>query len=677
VTGVLAGVTVVAIEQAVAAPLATRHLADLGARVIKVERPGPGDFARSYDRTVNGQSSYFVWLNRGKESIALDLKDSAGLSIARQLIATADVLIQNLVPGAMARLGLDLAGLRLAHPRLITCSVSGYGPDGPYRDRKAYDLLIQADAGLLEVTGTGPQRAKAGISVADIATGVYAFSSVLAALYARRASGQGSDLHIAMIDALGEWMSQPYYYSAYGGKPPERTGSRHATIAPYGPFRVAGNEEVFLAVQNDREWVRLCADVLGQPGLAADPRFADNPRRVAHAGELQAVIETALRGMTSAQARDRLEAAGIANTAVGSPAGLETHPQLVARRRWARVATPGGPVRALRSPLLPDGGPETAGEVPGVGQHTERIIAELAARPGGPSGGSGPGRTEVLSEVPALALAGVLGVPAPPPHEGGLALPLLWHWLYLLDRPAQHELGSDGHARRDLPPADELTARMFAGGRVRAHGPLVTGRLTTGTHAVVKDVVKDGRSGPLRFVTHRYRYQQDGRVLIEEERDIVYRKPGRAPAQDGTAMEIPREPGEAGRIELETTPALLFRFSALTYNAHRIHYDRDFARGQGYPGLVVHGPLQAIAMAGAARGQLPADRPVTFEYRFAAPLFEEQGLIATATLEAGGIATRVRDRTGRTTATGRLLPLAWRGKAGGREEPPYVLDKRT
>jgi crotonobetainyl-CoA:carnitine CoA-transferase CaiB-like acyl-CoA transferase/hydroxyacyl-ACP dehydratase HTD2-like protein with hotdog domain len=657
VTGVLAGVTVVAIEQAVAAPLATRHLADLGARVIKVERPGPGDFARSYDQTVHGQASYFVWLNRGKESIALDLKDPAHAGVARQLIATADVLVQNLVPGAMARLGLDLAGLRRAHPRLITCSISGYGPDGPYRDRKAYDLLIQADAGLLEVTGTGPQRAKAGISVADIATGVYAFSSVLAALYARRASGQGSDLHIAMIDALGEWMSQPYYYSAYGGRPPERTGSRHATIAPYGPFRVAGNEEVFLAVQNDREWVRLCAEVLGQPALAADPRFADNPRRVAHTGELQAVIETALRGMTSAQARDRLEAAGIANTAVGSPAGLERHPQLVARRRWDRVATPGGPVRALRSPLLPDGGPEVAGEVPEVGQHTERILAELADGQGGPPE---DGQAEVLSEVPALALAGVLGVPAPPPYAGGLALPLLWHWLYLLDRPAQHELGTDGHVRRELPPADELTARMFAGGRVRAHGPLVTGQLTTRTHSVVRDVVKEGLSGPLRFVTHRYRYEQGGRVLIEEERDIVYRKPARAPAQGGAAgaREVPREPGEVGRLELDTTSVLLFRFSALTYNAHRIHYDRDFARDtEGYPGLVVHGPLQAIAMAEAARGQMPADQPMTFEYRFAVPLFEDQGLIATATAGADGIATRVRDRTGRTTATGRLQPL--------------------
>ncbi|MBV9444327.1 MAG: CoA transferase [Streptosporangiaceae bacterium] len=670
--GALSGVTVVAIEQAVAAPLATRHLADLGARVIKVERPGQGDFARGYDRTVNGQASYFVWLNRGKESIALDLKDPVGADVARRLIAGADVLVQNLVPGAMGRLGLDLAELRRAHPRLIVCSISGYGPDGPYRDRKAYDLLIQADAGLLEVTGTGPERAKAGISVADIATGVYAFGSVLAALYARCASGSGTDLHIAMIDALGEWMSQPYYYSAYGGRPPERTGSRHATIAPYGPFRLAGDEEVFLAVQNDREWVRLCAEVLRQPGLATDPRFAHNPSRVANAGQLQAVIESALAGLTLAQARDSLDRAGIANTAMGSPASLETHPQLVARRRWASAATPGGPIRALRSPLLPDGGPEIIGTVPAVGQHTEQIKTRILNFPNGLADATDPDplsrQTEALSEVPALALAGVLGVPAPVPRSGGLALPLLWHWLYLLERPAQSELGFDGHLTRAIDDGDELTARMFAGGRVRWHGPLITGSSATLTHSVVADVIKTGRSGPLRLVTHRYRYSQDGRVLIEDERDIVYRKPARfsgtgngAGTGDDAGFAEPAAeiPGQVGQLELETTPVLLFRFSALTYNAHRIHYDRDFARNeQGYPGLVVHGPLQAIAMAEAARGRTPLDRPISFEYRLAAPLFEGQGLIATAAGSADGeIVTQVSDRTGRTTATGHLRGL--------------------
>jgi itaconate CoA-transferase len=666
-TGALSGVTVVAIEQAVAAPLATRHLADLGARVIKVERPGQGDFARGYDRTVNGQASYFVWLNRGKESIALDLKDPASVAIARRLIASADVLVQNLVPGAMARLGLDLGELRRAHPRLIICSISGYGLSGPYRDRKAYDLLIQADAGLLEVTGTGPERAKAGISVADIATGVYAFSSVLAALYARRASGRGSDLHVAMIDALGEWMSQPYYYSAYGGQPIERTGSRHATIAPYGPFRVAGGEEVFLAVQNDREWVRLCAEVLRQPGLATDPRFAHNPARVANVAQLQAVIEAVFGGMTSAQARETLDRAGIASTAVGSPAALETHPQLVARQRWARVDTPGGPIRALRSPLLPDGGPEIIGTVPAVGQQTRQIISYLtngldASSRNPPSRQTEASahpesstQTELLSEVPALALAGVLGVPAPPSCQDGLALPLLWHWLYLLERPAQSELGFDGHpALADRP--DGLTARMFAGGRVRAHGPLVTGSIARLTHSIVADSTKTGRSGPLRFVTHRYSYEQDGRVLIEDERDIVYRKPARF--ADTGSRQTSADAAALGRLELETTPALLFRFSALTYNAHRIHYDRDFARDtQGYPGLVVHGPLQAIAMAEAARERAPADRPVRFEYRLVAPLFEGQGLIATAASAPDGLRTQVRDNTGRVTATGHLAAL--------------------
>ena len=264
----LTGITVVSLEQAVAAPFATRQLADLGARVIKVERAGAGDFARDYDRSVHGQASYFVWLNRGKESIELDVKSAHGQQVLAALLARADVFVQNLAPGAADRLGLSAATLHARHPRLICCSVSGYGPDGPYQRKKAYDLLVQCEAGLLSVTGTSQTPSKAGISVADIAAGMYAFSGVLTALYERELTGAGTSVEVAMLDALGEWMSQPYLYSVYGGQPPRRTGARHASISPYGPY-AASDGQVFLGLQNEREWAVLCREILGQP--VADP----------------------------------------------------------------------------------------------------------------------------------------------------------------------------------------------------------------------------------------------------------------------------------------------------------------------------------------------------------------------------------------------------------------------
>ncbi|SDY11252.1 Crotonobetainyl-CoA:carnitine CoA-transferase CaiB [Modestobacter sp. DSM 44400] len=278
----LTGITVVALEQAVAAPFATRQLADLGARVLKVERPGVGDFARGYDETVEGMSSYFVWLNRGKESVALDIKDPDDRAVLDAMLAEADVFVQNLLPGATARLGLDQETLRDRHPRLITCSISGYGSDGPYRSKKAYDLLVQCEAGFLSVTGTPGSPAKAGASVADISAGMYAFTGVLTALYERERTGAGTSFEVAMLDALGEWMGQPYFYARYGGSPPPRTGARHASIAPYGPYRAGGGAQVFIGVQNEREWAALCTDVLARPDLAEDPRFVRNSRRVAN-----------------------------------------------------------------------------------------------------------------------------------------------------------------------------------------------------------------------------------------------------------------------------------------------------------------------------------------------------------------------------------------------------------
>ena len=371
----LAGITVVALEQAVAAPFATRQLADLGARVIKVERPGTGDFARGYDRSVLGQASYFVWLNRGKESVELDVKSADGQAALAALLARADVFVQNLAPGAAERLGLGADELRARHPRLICCSVSGYGPDGPYAGKKAYDLLVQCEAGLLSVTGTPEAPCKAGISVADIAAGMYAYSGVLTALYERERTGPGSSLEVSLLDALGEWMSQPYYYTVYGEQDVRRTGARHASISPYGPY-LGG--QVFLGLQNEREWAVLCERVLGRPDLITDERFATNPDRVAHDGELTAIIEAALGAMTPDEVVALLDEAGIASARLRTPAEFAAHPQLA--RRWREVDTPAGPVRALLPPVTVPGREAAMGAVPALGQHTDAVLAEILRR---------------------------------------------------------------------------------------------------------------------------------------------------------------------------------------------------------------------------------------------------------------------------------------------------------
>jgi itaconate CoA-transferase len=372
----LAGITVVSVEQAVAAPFATRQLADLGARVIKVERADGGDFARDYDRTVLGQASYFVWLNRGKESLELDIKTARGQQVMTALLARADVFVQNLAPGAASRLGLAAEQLRARHPRLICCSVSGYGPSGPYRQKKAYDLLVQCEAGLLSVTGTRETPAKAGISVADIAAGMYALTGVLTALYERERTGAGSSVEVAMLDALGEWMSQPYLYSVYGGQPPRRTGARHASISPYGPY-AARDGQVFIGLQNEREWAVLCREILGRPGLIDDPRFRTNSDRVANDAELTSIIEGTLRDWPADEVIARLDSAGLASARLRTPAEFAAHPQLAARHRWRDVDTPGGPVRALLPPVTSAGRVPAMGAVPALGQHTAAILAEL------------------------------------------------------------------------------------------------------------------------------------------------------------------------------------------------------------------------------------------------------------------------------------------------------------
>jgi itaconate CoA-transferase len=372
----LEGVTVVALEQAVAAPLATRHLADLGARVIKVERPGVGDFARSYDTTVKGMSSHFVWLNRSKESLTLNLKEPEAEQILSQLLSRADVFVQNLAPGAAARLSLGSDRLRKTYPALVVCNISGYGDSGPYRDKKAYDLLIQSEAGVVSVTGTEENPCKVGISVADIAAGMYAYSGILTALLCRQRTGHGAAVDVSMLEALGEWMGYPAYYS-HGGQAPPRTGASHAVIAPYGPFQSGDGKPVFLGVQNEREWERFCRLVLHRSELTADTRFDSNTKRLAHRRELHAVIDDVLGRLAAGEIIERLDAAQIANARLNTVQEFVEHPQLAARNRWQTVDSPGGPLPALIPPVDIEGVEPSMGPIPSVGQHTDGILAEL------------------------------------------------------------------------------------------------------------------------------------------------------------------------------------------------------------------------------------------------------------------------------------------------------------
>jgi crotonobetainyl-CoA:carnitine CoA-transferase CaiB-like acyl-CoA transferase len=373
----LDNITVVSLEHAIAAPFCTRQLADLGARVIKVERRGEGDFARAYDERVRGLSSHFVWVNRSKESVTLDLKQEAARMVLRQLIGRADVFVQNLAPGAAGRLGLSAPALRSAQPRLVVCDISGYGGDGPYRDRKAYDLLIQSEAGFLSVTGTPTEPAKAGCSIADIAAGMYAYTGILAALFQRERTGQGAHIDVSMLEALAEWMSYPLNYAYDGAAPPPRSGAAHATIYPYGPFATGDGRTVMLGLQNEREWTAFCRDVLQQPELAADPRFRGSARRQENREALQALIVARFATMNAAQVVAMLEAAQIASAQLNDMAEVWAHPQLAARDRWVEVGSPAGPIRAQKPPGVSDAFDYRMDAVPALGEHTQPILREL------------------------------------------------------------------------------------------------------------------------------------------------------------------------------------------------------------------------------------------------------------------------------------------------------------
>ena len=377
----LEGITVVALEHAIAAPFCTRQLADQGARVIKVERPGVGDFARAYDQRVRGQSSHFVWVNRSKESLALDLKHAQAPEVLSRLLGQADVLVQNLAPGAAARLGLSYEALSALHPKLIVCDISGYGDDlqlpGPYRDKKAYDLLIQSESGFVSVTGQPDDPAKAGCSIADIAAGMYAYSNILTALIERGRTGLGKRIDVSMLESMVEWMGFPMYYAFDGAPPPPRAGAAHATIYPYGPFPVSGGQTVMLGLQNEREWQVFCVQVLQQPALAGDERFNTNARRTEARAALREIIVQSFAALSAEQVVARLDSAGIANEQVNDMAQVWAHAQLRARRRWVDVATPAGPVPALLPPGAANAADVRMNAVPALGQHSHAILVGL------------------------------------------------------------------------------------------------------------------------------------------------------------------------------------------------------------------------------------------------------------------------------------------------------------
>jgi len=623
---------VVALEQAVAAPFATRQLADLGARVIKIERPGRGDFARDYDSAAGeGMSSWFVWLNRAKESVVLDLKADDGRRALDSLIGRADVFVCNLAPAAIRRLGLDAARLTERHPRLVACQLSGYGETGPYSDRKAYDLLIQAEAGILAVTGSPDAPAKAGISIADIAGGMYAYSGILSALLQRTATGRGGVVAVSLFAALAEWMSHPLQLTRLTGQPPSRQGARHATIVPYGDYVTASGDKVLLAVQNEAEWTRLCRDVLDLPGMASDSRFAGNQQRVEHREEVERRLGPAVARLATSELVRRLERAQIAYASVKEVGQVLSHPQLAPR--WEAITAGDRLVEVLPPPVQhSDFGP-VLGPVPRHGQHTAAVLAEIA---GGTLGGGQAMAPQTLATVDPFPVAVLAAL-----FDDGLGtaghgdqLPAYWHLAACAVAPPSGVLAADGHPGDGPVPAPaHLPRRMFAGGRLRLHSPVHVGEWLTRRTLVTASTDKEGRSGPLRFVTVETRLSRPGgELVLVEEQDIVYRAAAQAAAGRGEA-------GTAGvtgppltrhgplRAVFRADAVALQRFSAATSNPHRIHYDYPYVTSvEGYPGLVVPGPLLLLSLLELIRLDLPARAVAAVSFQARSPVFAGQAV---------------------------------------------------
>jgi itaconate CoA-transferase len=671
----LDGTLVVALEQAVAAPFATRQLADLGARVIKIERPGRGDFARDYDDAAgDGMSSWFVWLNRAKESVVLDLKAEHGRQMLDTLISHADVFVCNLAPAAVRRLGLEPGGLTARHPRLVACQLSGYGQAGPYADRKAYDLLVQAEAGILAVTGAPGAPAKAGISIADIAGGMYAYSGILSALLQRDRTGRGGVVAVSLFGALAEWMSHPLLLTTLTGRPPARNGARHATIVPYGDYVTADGDAVLLAVQNEAEWTRLC-HVLGLPEMASDARFAGNQQRVRHRDDVEDGLRPAVARLATSDLLERLERAQLAYASVKDVEQVVGHPQLAAR--WTAIRAGDRQVNVLPPPVQHSGFGPVLGPVPAHGRDTEAVLAEFArtadhgaadhgAADHGAAdhGAAEPAAAVTVAPFPVAALAALFDDGLSTPGEGA-QLPPYWHLAACAAVPRSSVLAADGHPG-DGPVAapDHLPRRMFAGGRLRVVGPVRVGERLTRRAVITASTDKDGRSGPLRFTTVEITLSRPGgEVVLVEEQDIVYRAaavppPAARPPAAGPAAAAPPGPlltrgGGPLHAMFRADPAALYRFSAATSNPHRIHYDHPYATAvEGYPGLVVHGPLLLLSLLELIRLGLPGRAVTAVTFRARSPVFAGQQLDLAGHQDAPGrVALTARTADGTTAMT--------------------------
>jgi crotonobetainyl-CoA:carnitine CoA-transferase CaiB-like acyl-CoA transferase/hydroxyacyl-ACP dehydratase HTD2-like protein with hotdog domain len=644
---------VVSIEQAVAAPLCSLKLADAGARVIKVER-GEGDFARDYDSVVKGQSAYFVWLNHGKESLVLNLKDNADRDLLVGIISAADIFIQNLAPGAAERLGLGSEFLRNRLPRLISCDISGYGNSGPYRDMKAYDLLIQCETGLASITGSPDEPGRVGVSICDIACGMNAYSRILEALHERRRTGTGSAIQVSLFNSLADWMNVPYLHHVYGGRAPERVGIRHPSIVPYGAYQTGDGVKVVIGIQNDREFQRFCDIVCERPELARDARFARNTDRVANRQQLDAEIGAVVQRMAKQELVKRLGRASIAFGSLNSVEEFSRHPQL----EFLTVETDSGTISLIAPPGHSEG--EAVPRVPSLGEHSDRIRAEF----GGARRANTDAevnidlahlqkwvdnppltRQETLGCRPASGLSAMLG--QSDVSETGAALPPLWQWLYFTPSPLSSELGPDGHPKRGgfLPPVP-LPRRMWAAGKVRIARPLFLGESVRKQSRIEAVKLKQGRFGQLVFVTVGHKYFANDELRIDEKQTLVYVGNNSGSGRSEKAEAYAEKYDWARRVQPD--PVMLFRYSALTGNTHRIHYDRDYAvNEEGLAGLLVHAPLTATLLAGLVREHKPDSNMTEFQFRALRPLAdthafsihgrsEDNGIVALWALDADG-----------------------------------------